>query len=390
MPLALSICLLVLAVLGHGYFWTDLVNRMHAWSAPRKLIDALTMACFLAFLVLPLAILAQRSPLSLFSTSEGQPQPWFLQTYPFLCSVWGFACLVRNFVYERVTDNPQVLTSWQREPVEFHCEEPATLFREGLPRWLSLVPYNEILRLRVDRKRLAIPGLDHRLEGLKLAHISDLHMTGRIALPWFEFVSQQVNKLNADAIFITGDIVEKESCWPWLADSIGTLRAPLGVYFILGNHDYYIDTERTKQLLEELSLICLSERWMSAEWRGVPVQIGGNELPWSSRAADFAGAPDASQQESLFRLAMLHSPDQLAWARGHNVNLALAGHTHGGQLRFPVLGPIISPSRYGTRFACGVFRQDQTVMHVTRGVTGKTPLRWNCPPEIALLELASA
>lgn len=65
----------------------------------------------------------------------------------------------------------------------------------------------------------------------------------------------------------------------------------------------------------------------------------------------------------------------------------LAGHTHGGQVQLPLLGVIMSPSLHGTRYACGVFRRGRTVMHVTRGVGGETPLRWRCPPELALLEL---
>jgi predicted MPP superfamily phosphohydrolase len=70
-----------------------------------------------------------------------------------------------------------------------------------------------------------------------------------------------------------------------------------------------------------------------------------------------------------------------------DADLALAGHTHGGQIQFPILGSIMSPSLHGTRYACGVFRRGDTVLHVSRGVSGETPLRWRCPPEIALLEL---
>ena len=70
-----------------------------------------------------------------------------------------------------------------------------------------------------------------------------------------------------------------------------------------------------------------------------------------------------------------------------DADLALAGHTHGGQIQLPILGPIMSPSLHGSRYACGVFRRCDTVLHVGRGVSGETPLRWRCPPEIALLEL---
>jgi uncharacterized protein len=93
------------------------------------------------------------------------------------------------------------------------------------------------------------------------------------------------------------------------------------------------------------------------------------------------------QQDADFRLVLCHTPDQFRWCVDADADLALAGHTHGGQVQFPVLGVIGSPSLHGTRYACGVFRRGHTVMHVTRGICGETPFRWRCPPEIALIEL---
>ena len=386
----LSICLLVLATLGHGYLWTDPVNYVHSWSGPRKLVDALSWACFAAFLVLPLALLWHWNRVGLFGGSPPDGFAKLLQYYLCFCFAWGFVHLIRIVAYTRATDRPQVLVDWQQQRIDVPFEDPNELLREGLPQLLAKVPFNQILQPTVDRKRLAIPRLNSKLVGLKIAHISDLHMVNRIEQPWFEFICDQVNQLKPDVTCITGDIVEKETCWPWLATSLGKLHAPLGVYFIIGNHDFYIDTSYTKQLLEQQGLVCLSERWIATKWNGAPVQIAGNELPWSEQAADLGNAPATTDLGEPFRLALMHAPDQLPWACQHQVDLALAGHTHGGQLRFPLLGPIISPSCYGTRYASGVFKHVQTVMHVTRGVTGKTPLRWNCPPEIALLELAGS
>ena len=65
----------------------------------------------------------------------------------------------------------------------------------------------------------------------------------------------------------------------------------------------------------------------------------------------------------------------------------LSGHTHGGQIRIPFIGPIFSPSASGVKYDYGLFNAPPTILHVTRGISGKHPLRWNCPPEIALLTL---
>jgi predicted MPP superfamily phosphohydrolase len=143
-------------------------------------------------------------------------------------------------------------------------------------------------------------------------------------------------------------------------------------------------------LLQEQGLTCLSGRWLETEWNGAPVLLVGNERPWGEQVAELDALPSSSASQLPLKLMLLHTPDQFTWACDLGADLALAGHTHGGQIRFPLLGPIVCPSRYGTRYACGVFRRGRTVMHVTRGIAGKTPLRLNCPPEIALLELVAS
>lgn len=389
MSLVATFCLLTIAALGHGYFWTDAVNRLHAWSGPRKVIERLSLGCFLAFLVLPLILVMRWNDIVVFQDSERDNLD-ALSWYVLFCSFWGTYALVRNGLYSYVTDNPRLLIDWQQETVDKGGRDFSDVFHGWFPKLLSKVPCNQILQLTVDRKQLAIPRLSSAHEGLTLAHISDLHMTGRIDRRWYEFVVEQVNKLNADAVFITGDIVEKIECWPWLAETLGRLRAECGVYFVLGNHDYYIDVEQTKLLLQEHGLVCLSGSTHTTEWKGAAVEMAGNELPWGPAATEASLRRTHSDQELPLRLMLLHSPDQFAWACEHDAHLALAGHTHGGQLRFPLLGPIVSPSHRGTRYACGVFQREKTVLHVSRGIAGKTPLRWNCPPEIALLELTRA
>ena len=81
------------------------------------------------------------------------------------------------------------------------------------------------------------------------------------------------------------------------------------------------------------------------------------------------------------------SPDRLPWARANDVDLVLAGHNHGGQLRIPFIGPLVAPSRYGVRYASGTFHSPPTVMHVSRGISAKAPFRICCRPELAKLTL---
>ena len=84
-----------------------------------------------------------------------------------------------------------------------------------------------------------------------------------------------------------------------------------------------------------------------------------------------------------------HTPDRIGWARRHRLDLLLCGHTHGGQARFPGIGPVVAPSLYGSKFASGVFWAPPTLMHVSRGLAGTHTIRLRCPPEVTLLTLLS-
>jgi predicted MPP superfamily phosphohydrolase len=86
-------------------------------------------------------------------------------------------------------------------------------------------------------------------------------------------------------------------------------------------------------------------------------------------------------------LCLSHTPDNFAWAKRHRVDLMLAGHVHGGQIRLPWTGSIFVPSRYSRRYDHGTFHEGPTVMHVSRGLAGEVPLRYNCRPEVTLIVL---
>lgn len=379
------------ALLGHGYFWIALVNRLHGWAGPHRLIDFLTWAGFTAFATLPLVIAWQwwQDGIHFFISRNTGSLARFAVTYCLGCAVFGLGKLIARFIRGFREDDPHVVRSKERtflkpdEPLS-----PNTL-RGLYPRLVGRVPGNEIFKLTLETKRIMIPRLPEKLAGLRIAHISDLHVTGRIGPEWYLTVVNEVNRLQADVVMITGDLVEKEAYRDWINESLELLRAKYGVYFILGNHDFYIDTRRTIDDLTMRGLTYVGGKSLVAQWNQYPVLIAGNEAPWEPRLPKLP--PTHPQQAHRpFRLLLAHSPDQFDWACAMDGDLVLAGHAHGGQICFPILGAVAAPSLHGTRFAAGTFRRGDTVMHVTRGIAGETPLRWRCPPEIALLELVSA
>jgi predicted MPP superfamily phosphohydrolase len=254
-------------------------------------------------------------------------------------------------------------------------------------RIFTALPFNQTLQLAVEEKKLAIPRLPAALEGLKIAHLSDIHLTGRIDRRYYEEALKIVNAGKPDLIVITGDLIEKTECWAWIPSTFGRLKAEFGVYFVLGNHDIRIDADRTRAELEKVGLVDLGRKIIRRDVRGVDVLLAGNERPWIAGAAPMETCEPRPADDRQFRLAAVHTPDEYAWARQYDFDLMLAGHVHGGQIQVPPLGPILAPSHYGVRYACGVFYEPPTVMHVSRGLSGKLPLRICCPPEVTHLVL---
>jgi hypothetical protein len=265
-----------------------------------------------------------------------------------------------------------------------------TLTAPGIPTWLSRLPGNEVLTVHLHEEQLAMPRLPAEHDGLRIVHLSDLHMSGRIAKAYFAEVVDEVNRLHPDMVALTGDLVERDRCIDWIPDTLGRLRAPGGVYYVLGNHDLRVDQRRLQAALAEAGLVYVGGRWQQAILRDMPIVLAGNELPWYRPAADLSDCPQRDAAGLPLRILLAHTPDQFGWAQANDVDLMLAGHNHGGQVRAPLLGAVLAPSRFGTRYASGVFHAGPTIMHVSRGTSSLTPIRWNCPPEIALLVLRHA
>jgi predicted MPP superfamily phosphohydrolase len=379
--------LLIAAVLGHVIFWASIVNRLHGLGIERRWFDFATFACGAAMGGVPLVIafyFGQQGGANL-NTASG----------PLAAGAWAYiylaaACLVMSALHRLwLTLHPErrgALASNHTSRVEFARHAKYLLIAPGIPRLLGSIPGNQILDLHVHEKRILIPRMPAG-KTLRIAHITDLHMSGRVAQDYFVAIVDAVNALDPDLVMLTGDLVERESCLAWLPDTLGKLRAKSGVYYVLGNHDLRIDHRRLLVELNGLGLSHVGGTWREAESGDTTVVIAGNELPWFGPAPSPALLPPRDANGLPLRILLAHTPDQFRWAQTHDFDLMLAGHNHGGQVRLPLLGAILAPSLSGVRYASGTFQSGGTVMHVSRGTGGLTPFRWNCPPEIALLVL---
>ncbi len=378
--------ILPLALLGHAVICVFAINRWHSCGLPRPVLKAGDLAWYGFGIGAPTAVWRSWW---LASHLDGNTLPWPIRTYLALCLFALFVAVVARLRYWFL-DAPSFaacITRTRTIPVVQRAGSP--LIGDSFTRCLAGLPWNEVLTIEVNDKTLVLPRLPQALSGMTITHLSDLHLTGQLQPSFYELALDEALRLDSDLVVVTGDIVERRECLAWIPTLLDRLTARGGVYFILGNHEQRIGDElRVRSALSQIGWIDLGSRCLSIEQHGITMQLAGMELPWFGRRP--ALPPLEPESDRPFRVLLSHSPDQLPWARQQGFDLMLAGHTHGGQVRFPFLGPVLCPSWHGVKYASGVFNEHPTVMHVSRGLAGTRPLRLNCAPEIARLTLESA
>ncbi len=378
--------LILLGLVGHVLLWIEFVNHVHATRMPRWGVWWLTILGYGFLTMAPVAIAAAMllgwlAP----PTTTVTDWPAALQFYGGLCVAVAvvLAPLAVAHRWPAPLNNVQILGSTRRDLGQ---ELGLRIAGSSKARFMNSVPGNQALQLEITRKRLEIPRLPPELDGLTICHLTDLHYTGRIPRAFFDEVMREAHALQPDLMLMTGDLVDKSPCINWIAPTLGTLQAPHGCFYILGNHDKRVPIDQVREVLANNGWTSLSGRAQLITVRGATILLAGNELPWLPPAANMRQALRPDERPHL-RMLLSHSPDQIAWARAYRFDLMLSGHNHGGQIVLPWIGPVAVPSRYGVKYAGGLYSESPTLLHVSRGISAELPLRLNCPPELALLEL---
>jgi len=229
---------------------------------------------------------------------------------------------------------------------------------------------------------------------LRIAIASDLHIgspyTGVAKL---ERIVQQINAGKPDVIVLLGDFVIQgvkggQFVPPeTIAAKLAGLRAPLGVYAVLGNHDHWLDGPRVAQAFERAGIRMLEDT-------ALPLPNGDRHF-WLAGISDFMTALHdvrlalAPVTDDASAIAITHNPDVFPKIP-KRVCLTLAGHTHGGQVAFPLLGRPIVPSQFDDLYALGHIHERGKHLFVTAGIgTSIIPVRFRVPPEIVFLTVTS-
>ncbi len=371
---------LLIVLLGHLAIWCTVYNQLHAtaWPRPsRKLLEKIIYA-----LILAIAFLLIRQ------TWTASFDSGMLATYRWFCIVAAVAVTVR-WIYRRTTVRaPSRLIEHRCVPHDLRHDFEQPPVHGIQARLLNLFPGNEVFKPVVEYKSIALRGLPRESNELRIVQLSDLHFTGKVGIEYFKRIVALCNEANPDLVLLTGDVVDKAHCLDWLEKTLGQVHAKLGRYYVLGNHDRRVkETGGLRRAIEATGFEPLNGRWHKLAIPGGCLWLCGNELPWFRGAESLPVDPPSDLDAS--RILVAHTPDQFRWAQARNIDLMLAGHCHGGQIRLPLIGPIVTPSRHGVRFSSGVFEIGQLTMLVSRGISADDPIRLNCPPELTVIELRS-
>lgn len=248
---------------------------------------------------------------------------------------------------------------------------------------------------RIVRKDLSLRRWPAKLDGFTIVVLSDFHYDPHFSIHPLHASIGMVNHLRPDLVVLTGDFVTSPTIGgdPEKAASAAEPCARLlrqmysrhGLWAVMGNHDYATDPERVTSALQAEGVRCLANQSVAIERDGSRFWLAGvNDVLYD--AADLPKTlSHVPSDEPTVLLA--HEPDYADVVARHPVDLQLSGHSHGGQVRLPWLGPLYLPD-LARKYVWGLYRVGNLTLYTNPGLgTITLPVRWNCPPEITLLTL---
>lgn len=247
------------------------------------------------------------------------------------------------------------------------------------PKWIA-----------VTKKTVILSRLDKAFDGYKIAQLSDIHFDDLVDTTQLHRAVKLINKQKPDLIVITGDFASRNMIYSMdgLIVALSKLQAKDGVMAIPGNHDYWNpqNIDRIRQMLRDLNITELSNTHRTVHRKGAQLHIAGVDDVVALRSRLDLVLADLPPTGSAILLA--HEPDFADISSPtRRFDLQISGHTHGGQIRLPLIGPLVSTT-HGHRYNAGIVDVDGMLLYVNRGLgTVTLPMRFNCRPEITLFKL---
>ncbi len=342
----------------------------------------------------------------------------FFATLPFslLLNVW-LGTAYYDSVWPHLLACLATLWLWRRPPRPSKPTAPAPMVtRRGLLLGAGAVAWGLGYGNRVERfdlqltyRDVPLTGLPASLDGLKIVLMSDWHCGPSNRPAYLARAMALANREQPDLVALTGDFVDYCPVYfaevAELAAQLRT-RIPPGVLGVLGNHDHWAGAGPPSrregggwgnpaleqlgaagiQLMDNRALRLSAARNWESDWQGSGLCLAGLGDLWSDKILipETLGPVPAG----IPRLVLAHNPDTAEHYPQAHIDLMLSGHTHGGQVRFPLVGAPILPSKFGKKYSQGWVQGPGYPVYVTRGL-GVTdiPVRFGAPPEITVLRL---
>jgi len=384
MGLLAEVLLLAAAWFGHAFLLTVCLNWWYAQPISRKFLKFIRLLTAVFVFAFPFVIgWAYFGRFREMAVPSGDALSWLLAGYLWLCWLTAVVYVPIVSVVRAIRRDPRQVLHRDSKIVDIAARLGEKPIGDGKNWRLAGLPWNDIFRVEFGERTFQLDRLPAALDGLTILHLTDLHLCGT---PDRQFYREVFDLCMADGppdlLAITGDVVDSAFHYRWIVPLLGRLRWTTAAFAILGNHDAIYDPVVVRRRLEKLRIHVLHNTWRVVELRGEPAVLIGQEEPWFGPGPDLTKCPSGP-----VRLCLSHTPDYFGWARRNEIDLMLAGHVHGGQIRLPFIGPLFVPSRYSRRFDSGTYYSRPTLMHVTRGLAGREPLRFNCPPEVVRITL---
>ena len=388
-----TLTIALLGVLLQLYVATRAVSATAAltgWSKARLRIAAGAILVYLA--VLPLSSLIAYA-FGVSTSFQGSSIFDRAFTYPF----WiGIVLGAQLFIVVLAMDLLKLilLPIYRRKKARWQTVEAWTIvIAVGLASlYVGARVYNDTFNLRTRSTELRVDNLPPGLSGLRIVHIADMQVDGRTGASKLDPYINSVNSLNPDLFLFSGDAVTSGTSFiEQAAEAIGKLKARFGTFACVGDHDYFADRKLVVDLLQAKGIVVLENKTATLAVDDASIVITGVTNVYRNNVSEQTVNKLAQQRgQAALSILLTHQPS--TWlvrvAAEREYDLFLGGHTHGGQIVFPLPGFLLTGSTFETDYVTGFYRVGSMLVSINNGL-GLTlaPIRYNAPAEVTLIVL---
>ena len=259
------------------------------------------------------------------------------------------------------------------------CGAGGRVYAEHIePNWLDIVNHT-----------ISDPLIPKGFSGIKIVQFSDTHLGFQFGLKQLEKIIDKINGIRPDIVFFTGDLLDNPTSYKQperISPLLAKIRAPLGKYCVYGNHDHGGNgTMLYKMIMDSANFSVLQNKSTAIPYNGEEIHIAGIDdavLGNPQWGPTFRDVP-----EQGYCLFLCHAPDLADGAVHYPVSIQFSGHSHGGQVKIPFWGPLITPA-YAEKYVEGLYQFDRMTLYVNKGLgTTRLPLRFLSRPELTVFTL---